>query len=326
MCSGEDQPFPRVPEMIMRISTLAAIALSFLTSAPAFAQVKPSDIEPITPLAEPEAIPLYGRDTPGKADTETWLKYLGRDYVVRNVTHPTLTPILPDPAKATGAAVIVAPGGGFMLLAIDPEGWRVAHALADRGIAAFVLKYRIMSTPVDVVAADTFMNERIREGLPDPFQQPTLQYPLATEDALAALALVRANSAKWNVDPKRVGMIGFSAGAMTALNVVISARRGKGPDFFGYIYGPQAKVAVPADAPPMFAAIAFDDPIFPTIGFPIVEAWRKAERPVELHAYGRGGHGFGLGAPQTTTLGMLDQFVAWMDMQGMLNKPVDVKR
>ena len=77
------------------------------------------------------------------------MKFAGRDLAVRNVTRPTITPVLPDPAKATGAAVVVAPGGAFMLLAMDHEGWAVAHALADRGIAAFVLKYRLNPTPAD---------------------------------------------------------------------------------------------------------------------------------------------------------------------------------
>lgn len=111
---------------------------------------------------------------------------------------------------------------------------------------------------------------------------------------------------------------------MTSLNTVMAAKPGKGPDFFGYIYGPQPAVRVLKDAPLMFAAIAFDDPLFTTMGFPIVEAWRKAKRPVELHAYGRGGHGFNLGVDGTTTTLMLDQFVAWMGMQGFL-KPATTK-
>jgi acetyl esterase/lipase len=297
---------------------------TLLCAAPLLAQSGPPKIENMVAPSEPKAIPLYGKATPGKASTETWVKYDNLHTIVRNVTYPTLTPFLPKPGKATGAAVIVAPGGAFMLLAIEPEGWKVAQALAKRGIAAFVLKYRIMPTPVDNAASLDFMNQKVKEGLPDPTKQPTLQYAPSTDDALAALALVRARSAEWGVNPKRVGMIGFSAGAMTSLNTVVAAKPGEGPDFFGYIYGPQAKTAVPANAPPMFAAIAFDDPLFPTMGFPLVEAWKETKRPVELHAYERGGHGFGLGIPGTTTTGMLDQFVSWMNMQGMM-KPAGSK-
>lgn len=301
--------------------TIAGLVILF--SQPAWAQPQGVDphIEVTKPPAEPDAIPLYGAATPGSATTENWARYYGQYAVVRNVTRPTLTPVLPDPAKATGAAVVVAPGGAFMLLAIDPEGWRVARALADRGIAAFVLKYRIMPTPTDPAEATAFMNKRVQEGLPDPTKQPTLEYSPSTDDALAALALVRNRSAEWKIDPKRVGMIGFSAGAMASLKTVLTAKPGAGPAFFGYIYGPQAVVQVPADAPPMFAAIAFDDPLFPTMGFPIVEAWRNAKRPVELHAYGKGGHGFNLGVPGTTTTGMLDQFVSWLGMEGFLTQP-----
>lgn len=305
---------------IMR-SALASVVL--LCSSTLVAQGTPPKIEAMAQPAEPNAIPVYGQALVGSAKSETWVKYDDTHSVVRNVTHPTLTPFLPDPGKATGAAVIVAPGGAFMLLAIEPEGWKVAQALAKRGIAAFVLKYRIMPTPVNNAASLEFMNKKVAEGLPDPTKQPTLQYPAATDDALAAIALVRARSTEWGVDPKRVGMIGFSAGAMTALNTVVAAKPGQGPDFFGYIYGPQAKTEVPVNAPPMFAAIAFDDPLFPTMGFPLVEAWKASKRPVELHVYERGGHGFHLGTPGTTTTGMLDQFVSWMDMHGWMKPSTD---
>lgn len=302
----------------MRKITQAMAAMLLVTSAGLSAQMPTPKVEVIPAPAEAQAIPLYGDATPGNATTENWSYWDNKHYVVRNVTRPTLTAFLPDPAKATGAAVVVAPGGAFMLLAIGPEGWEVAKRLADRGIAAFVLKYRVMPTPAGEAEASAFMNDKVKKGLPNPKRQPTLQYPPSTDDALAALALIRQNSNKYGIDPKRVGMIGFSAGAMTSLNTVMAAKPGSGPDFFGYIYGPQATVRVPKDAPPMFAAIAFDDPLFPTMGFPIVEAWHKAKRPVELHAYGRGGHGFNLGMEGTTTTLMLDQYIAWMDMQGFL--------
>jgi dienelactone hydrolase len=297
---------------------IAGAALALLLGQSVHAQRSLPKIELTQAPTEPDAVPLYGDKTPGSASTETWMNYEGFGYVVRNVTHPTLTPFLPDPKKATGAAVIVAPGGAFMLLAIEPEGWRVAKALNDRGIAAFVLKYRVMPTPVGIAEANAFMDRKVKAGLPDPRRQPTIQYPPSTADALVALALVRANSDRWGIDPRRVGMIGFSAGAMTSLNTVMAAKPGQGPDFFGYIYGPQARVTPPRNAPPMFAAIAFDDPLFPSMGFPIVDAWHKAKRPVELHAYGKGGHGFGLGLPGTTTPLMLDQFVAWLGAEGFL--------
>lgn len=130
--------------------------------------------------------------------------------------------------------------------------------------------------------------------------------------------MVRENAAKWNVAPSRVGMIGFSAGAMTSLQTVLASRPGERPAFFGYIYGPQARIDVPNDASPMFDAIALDDPLFPSMGFPIAQAWQSAKRPVEIHGYQQGSHGFGLGKPNTTTTLVLDEFTAWLRMQGFI--------
>lgn len=291
------------------------------------ANMTPEQLAKLAPLplivpapADPRAIPLYGDRTPGSAKTEIWSKQ-GDNVGVRNVTRPTLTPFLPDPAKATGAAVVVAPGGGFTSLSMELEGVQVAQRLAARGIAAFVLKYRLVPTPMGEAEARAFSIGRIVRAVTANDGGEGLRNRESTEDGLAALKLVRDNSAKWNVDPTRVGMIGFSAGAMTALATALAPQASARPAFVGYIYGPQNLVTVPADAPPLFNAIALDDQIFPSMGFPIVEAWHKAKRPVELHAYGQGGHGFGLGALGTTPTLMMDEFIAWLSMQGLLTGP-----
>lgn len=303
----------------------AALAVVSAATAPQALVAQPADMPvPVAAAApaEPGALPLYGGKTPGSAAGENWVLYFGRDYSVRNVTRPTLTPVLPDPAKSTGAAVVVAPGGAFMGLSMSHEGWQVAHALADRGIAAFVLKYRLLPTPPNEKEAGAYIGRTMMAGLGDPDQMPTLTNPTAALDGQAALQMVRANAAKWGVDPARVGMIGFSAGAMTALATIVAAKPGEEPAFFGYIYGPQAHIAVRADAPPMFDAIARDDPLFPNRGFPIAQGWLAAKRPVEIHGYQKGSHGFGMGVPGTTTTMMLDEFVAWLSMQGFLTKKV----
>ena len=208
--------------------------------------------------------------------------------------------------------MVVLPGGAFMALSMDHEGYKVARVLADHGIAAFVLKYRLLPTPAGEREAALEIGRRIAASLKAPSQR--LANPQASEDALAALKMVRDHSAKWNVDPERTGVIGFSAGAMASLDSVISAPPAARPSFVGYIYGPQDSVAVPADAPPLFDAIAMDDPLFPHKGFAIVAAWRTAKRPVELHAYEKGGHGFGTGRAGTTSTRLLDDFIAWMRM------------
>lgn len=319
--------------MIARILSVAALVLAPVNAAlaqPSAPQAIPPEVmaqiakppKVIPAPAEPNAIPLYGARTPGKAKTENWSQE-GDNVVVRNVTRPTLTPVLPDPAKATGAAVIVAPGGGFMALSTETEGYQVARALANRGIAAFVLKYRLVPTPADEAEARLFSIRRLMAALSNPASGgEALRNPESTEDGLAALQLVRSNAAKWGIDPARVGMTGFSAGAMTALATALVPQAEARPAFIGYVYGPQNAVSVPADAPPMFDAIALDDPLFPSKGFPIVEGWIKAKRPVELHAYGRGGHGFGLGHQGTTPALLMDEFVAWLSMQGFLGSPI----
>lgn len=292
------------------------LAVIAVLAAPAIAQM-PQD-QPIAAPAEPDAIPLDGATTPGNAGSEMWGEIPGGRKFVRNVTRPTLTPVLPDPAKANGAAVIVAPGGAFVGLAISHEGWDVARALADRGFTAFVLKYRLIPTPADKAAFGAMMRERMASEVASPMQGTLLRESLAPTDARAAIAMLRSNAARWNIDPARIGIIGFSAGAMTARRVAIDAPSAERPDFVGYIYGPQDGETVPADAPPLFNAIAIDDGTFPLRGFAIVEAWKAAGRPVELHAYQTGNHGFGLGNTGQTNAQMLDQFVAWLDMLGVL--------
>jgi acetyl esterase/lipase len=138
-------------------------------------------------------------------------------------------------------------------------------------------------------------------------------------DANAAFALGRANAAKWHVDPDRVGMIGFSAGAMLTMATTLDNNNGGAkPAFIGNIYGPLGAVEVPADAPPLFAAVAADDPLFGNSNFGLIESWHKAKRPVEFHYYERGGHGFGMYNKETTSTGWFEAYVRWLGMHGYL--------
>lgn len=306
----------------MRHKWLMALALmAVLAPVPANAQNVRMD-----PIAAPDqkgAIALYpGEKAP--AQDEQWSHMqvtLGTNKIdnimVRNVTVPTITPYLPAPGKETGAAVIVAPGGAFLSLSMTGEGRDVARWLADHGVAAFVLKYRLNETPRDDRA---FLGEmgKVFAAAARSTAVPEVKEPRATQDALKALEIVRARAGEFHIDAARVGMIGFSAGAMTTLNAVLDGKGDQRPAYIGYIYGPMSAIPVPADAPPMFAAIAMNDGLFAKQGFGIVEAWRQAKRPVELHAYERGDHGFGAGKPGTTTTGLLPQFLAWLQMRGLL--------
>ncbi|MBO9519353.1 MAG: alpha/beta hydrolase [Porphyrobacter sp.] len=296
---------------------LAAVfmAASCMISGPALAQ--DDTMTTIATPAQADAIALGTGPLPGATSPEVWHRQYGSAFA-RNVTVATLTPYLADPAKATGAAVIVAPGGGFRTLSMENEGSDVARALAERGVSAFVLKYRLIQTPSDIGEFDRSMRELV-SGRPPQSSPDAMAASLAPQiaDARAAFALVRARGAEWNVDPDRIGMVGFSAGAMLTMSTALAGEDAR-PAFIGNIYGPLGAVKVPADAPPLFIALAVDDPLFPNAGFGLIESWRTAKRPVEFHYYERGGHGFGMYPKETTSTGWFDAFVRWIGMHGML--------
>jgi acetyl esterase/lipase len=250
---------------------------------------------------------------------EDWFRESGH-LQVRNVASAILIPFLPPKGTETGAAVIVAPGGAFLGLAIEEEGYRVARWMADHGVAAFVLKYRVLKTPADPA---TFRREvfdmRTGKGKAS-FAPPADTPPQSLEDGQAAIKLVRARAAQWGVDPNRVGMMGFSAGAYLTLSVALSGDAASRPAFIGPIYGRMQAREVPKDAPPMFVGLAADDGLFARQGFGLVESWFKAGRPVEFHFYQSGGHGFGTGAPGTTTMDWLEDFRRWLGVNGMFNQ------
>lgn len=301
-------------------SVLAAAALltpPALAQAQAQVQAAPTQPVVLAPPAEPKAIPLL-KTAPKARFPEVWEPHGASNRAIRNVSSPTLTPFLPDPAKATGAAVIVAPGGAFYMLSIDSEGYKAARWLAGHGVAAFVLKYRTQETPPDRKAAMTVMSERMKgavTGAGAPIETPP--EPLA--DAQAAVRLVRARAAEWGIDPTRVGFLGFSAGAMTALSVGLSDDKAARPDFIAPVYPPMSARPVPADAPPMFVAIALDDPLFAK-GKPLglIDSWRTAGRPVEAHLYERGNHGFGMDGRFAGAALWPEEFYAWMKDRGLL--------
>jgi len=298
-----------------------ALATALLWTACALPAAAQDDtMTPIATPAQPDAIELGTGPLLDAKNQEAWHRQYGSVFA-RNVTVATLTPFLPDPAKATGTAVIVAPGGGFRSLSMENEGWDVARALADRGVAAFVLKYRLNQTPADL---DDFA-ESMRQMFAGPPPRHRVD-PMASianlgpqiADARAAFALVRSRAREWGVDPQRIGMVGFSAGAMLTIATTLAGEDAK-PAFIGDIYGPLAPLTVPADAPPLFVALAADDGLFANSGFGLIESWRAAGRPVEFHFYERGGHGFGMYQKDTTSTGWFDAFVSWMKMHGLLS-------
>lgn len=289
----------------------------------AFAQ--DGTIYPLDNPKEPNAIPLGTGSVKDQPAKETWFRQWG-DPMARNISAATLTPFLPEKGTANGAAVIVAPGGGFRWLSMGNEGWEVAEALAKKGIAAFVLKYRLHPTAESLQEFSDWMNRpRTPAPVPKPDETgktttatPTMQLDLSNQlqDAEAAYALLLKNAKEWGIDTQRIGMIGFSAGAGLTMHATLNSKTMK-LAFIGPIYGGMGPVKVPENAPPMFNVIASDDFLF-NGQFGVIESWFKAKRPVEFHLYQNGGHGFGLGNPNRTSNRWFDAFIHWLDVNKFL--------
>lgn len=280
-------------------------------------------------------IPVWPGVPPG---SEAWSQkeanatFYGQQ-VVRNVVQPTLMAFLPPPDKAVGSAVIVCPGGGFMFLSIDNEGTEVAKWLRDRGVAAFVLKYRLTDTgPRDddyqarvmgLFAAATKRNTVASGGDAEALKFPEIQ-PLAVADAQEAIRVLRRRAGEWGLDPKRIGIIGFSAGAGVALGTATAGDALSRPDAVAAVYGmAPTGAALHADLPPLFALTAADDPIVPVgESLKLVQMWRRENRSVELHVYPKGGHGFGMRKSGAPTDGWVERYGGWLAGQGFL-KPLN---
>ncbi|WOI54518.1 alpha/beta hydrolase [Parvularcula sp. LCG005] len=298
---------------------LAVCSVVSVLTASAFAQ--DGKMYPMEAPAEPNAIQLNTGGVENQPASESWFRQWG-DPMARNITEATLTPFLPDADKATGAAVIVAPGGGFMWLSMGNEGWEVAEALNERGVAAFVLKYRLQPTADSLEAFEGQMNRRFEEAdtntddADTPPPRPRWDLSNQLEDAEAAYRMIVERADEWNVDVDRIGMMGFSAGAGLTMETTLKSDVAE-LAFIAPIYGGMGPVDVPADAPPMFAAIATDDFLF-NGEFGVIKSWYDAKRPVELHLYQNGGHGFGLGNPDRTSNQWFDAFMHWVEVNGWL--------
>lgn len=302
---------------MLKHAIAALVALATLAGTPALAQGLRISEEALPAPQQPGAITLPIAD--GTADEEYWFQQEEagtRSWQVRNVTVPTLVPVRPV-GPHTGAAMIVAPGGGFLGLAIEKEGWDVARWLANRGVTAFVLKYRVLPTPVDQPVFAVEMT-KARTGGEGMFRPPEGTPPQSLEDGLAALRYVRDHAAEFGIDPQRVGFMGFSAGGFLARSV-IEHGGDDAPDFAAPIYPNMAAMDVPADAPPMFVVIAADDFLLaPHEGLPLLDSYRSAGKPIEFHLLSGGGHGFGLGREGEPTEGWPEMMYRWMRSIGVL--------
>jgi len=235
-----------------------------------------------------------------------------------NVTRPTITVYRPDPAKDTGAAVIVAPGGGYSILAWELEGTEICEWLNSIGVTGVLLKYRVPARP-----------DRARHAA-------------ALDDAQRAFGLVRHRAAEWGIDPKRIGMLGFSAGAHLSVALAtghatrtypavdaadaVSCR----PDFLVLIYPGgivdrdqtstvRPEVApVKGDAPPAIIVMTQDDPVRVENALAYYAALKQAGVPAEMHLYPTGGHGYGLRRTEHLVTTWPDRVAAWLKAGGWL--------
>jgi acetyl esterase/lipase len=275
---------------------LVLMSISLFAQKPAWEPAPGHFTLPIWPKGAPGATPGVAASAPAEVDTTTAKDNLiAGEALVRlgNVSTPAITLYKPHKGKSAAPAVVVFPGGGYHILAIDLEGTEVCDWLNSAGVACVLLKYRV------------------------PDSGPYPKSPAALQDAQRAVGLVRQHAAEWDIDPKRVGVLGFSAGGHLAAALSthfdkrlydpidaadeLSCR----PDFAVVVYpgylaleeqgmAPNPEIHPTENTPPTFIVQAEDDPVHVENATNYFLALKNAKVPAELHVYAEGGHGYGL--------------------------------
>jgi acetyl esterase/lipase len=291
----------------MFMKTLLALLAVVSCALPMRASEAPIVLWPDKPPGETKELPPE-QDTTKPTDT----LIAGRRIIkLANVSNPTITLYAPPPEKRNGTAVLVAPGGGFSILAMDLEGTEVVEWLNSIGVTAVLLKYRV------------------------PFRDPDQRWRAAVQDSQRAMSLIRARAKDWNV--QKIGMLGFSAGAQAAVRTALLTERVYQPidaadqlpfrpDFLvlAYLGGVVEKgasklnpdIKVDAQAPPMFFVHAYDDGVPIDNSLLLYLELKKAGVPAELHAYATGGHGFGLRPTADPCTSWPDRCAEWLKRSG----------
>ena len=271
-----------------------------------------------------KVIRLYEGAAPGSEkwthQEKEYFSTIWNTQVVTNVSQPTLTAYLADPAIRNGTSVIVCPGGAFHALSINSEGIDVAKWLNTKGVTAFVLKYRIVPTGEDgVKEAMAKINNRQKLD-----EDNAAVIPMAFADGLAAVSYVRKHATEFGISPTRIGLMGFSAGGTVTASVAFTYTAENRPDFVAPIYaymGAVKETVVPKDAPPMFIVAATDDQLgLAPDSINLYSKWMMAKKPVELHMYSKGGHGFGMRKQNLPSDQWIERFGDWLQIQGLLKK------
>jgi len=261
---------------------------------------------------DPPVIPLWENGPPGFEGRKGEAEVIDKG-TITNIHYPTLTVFLPETERATGVGIVVAPGGGLAKLGFQGGGVEPARFLADRGFAAFVLKYRLPREP----------------GVPYKFEEHSLQ------DGQRAVRLVRSKAADFGIKPEKVGMLGFSAGGEVVS--ITSYRPGTGdpqaadpinrfdgrPAFQMLVYpGPLGIPSrLPAGSPPAFMVIAADDP-HTSVVINLMNLFRESDIDYEAHVYARGGHGFGVKKSDRKSLEHWpDRMIDWLQDEVVADPP-----
>jgi dienelactone hydrolase len=281
----------------------------------------------VAPQAEgqnPAEIPLYAGVAPG---SEKWdwrersLTNANGLPMVQDVVRPVLLHYPVDRSKATEAAMIVAPGGGFRTLMMSYEGTDIARRLNAMGVEAFVLKYRLVYSGPGAPRTDgrvaTGPGERLIIKGAFKGQSDQDLVGLAIDDGRAAVQLVRQRASKFGIQPNRVGMIGFSAGGVVTSGALFGPAPSR-PDFAAVIYGAWEIKETPSPAPPLFLAAAADDKMSVNRTLDLFSAYHKGNGAAELHVFQMGAHGFvnkGGGADN-----FMDRLEEWLRVNKILSK------
>ncbi len=243
--------------------------------------------------------------------------------MIRNVVDPSMTVYLPEPSTSNGIAVVVCPGGAFRALSWESEGVAVARWLNQEGMAAFVLKYRLLKTEegkmsFSMPAMPGKLVIKNANANPDPDNEELNRViRLAISDGQQALRLVRQGAGKWNINPSKIGIMGFSAGGGVAIGTALLDDPAAYPNFVVSLYGPSLiDVHVPANAPPLFIAVAANHKPVSMGCVALYSAWNEAGRPAELHVYSKGNAGFGMGGKGLPSDSWPDLFLKWLKAEG----------
>ncbi|RNC89534.1 MAG: alpha/beta hydrolase [Allomuricauda sp.] len=266
-------------------------------------------------LCSQTVVELPQSEVPGVTWTVAEKEYystIWQTEVVTNVTKPTMQVFKADSEINTGTAVIIAPGGGLYALSIENEGNLVAKWLNEKGINAFVLRYRLVPTGEDGTAdiakdwgeTPDMMYEKVASVMPHSIQ-----------DGLNAIAHVRENAVRYGVHPDKIGFMGFSAGGAVTMGVGYAYDSVNKPNFLVPVYPWTDAMPVKpakADAPPMLIVCATDDPLGLAKGaVELYSAWIATQKSVALHMFAKGGHGFGMKQQGLPSDHWIERFYEW---------------